>query len=287
MMFVYRFKRKRVGVIIGIALQAMCYVHAQNTVQIIPSANPSNTTLLSDYYTAKQTGLSVLLRNTDANQPLVQGYLRITIEGQGVKLQTGSYAIFPSIDLIEGSTVNIGPSELANYFKPQNLQGSIGFGVNQPNVFPEGFYQFCFEVLEKNTSRLIGSIQCVQVNLSYSEPVELYLPENKHTFVVEDPFAINFQWKAQHLNVSNSDYVFTLVELESNDKVTEASFAAAKLIYSVKLKEEQLIYGEEQPLLLKGKKYAWRVQVSAVNELHEKEPFQNNGYSEINWFQLK
>jgi hypothetical protein len=286
-MSVYSFKKKRVRLIICIALYFIGYANAQNSVQIIPSASPSNGTLLSDYYTAKQTGLSVLLRNTDANQPLVQGYLRITIEGQGVKLQTGAYAIFPSIDLMEGNTVNIGPSELAIYFKPQNLQGSIGFGVNQPNIFPEGFYQFCFELLEKNTSRLIGSMQCVQANLSYSEPVELSLPENGRTIMVKDPFTLLFQWKAQHMNMSNSDYIFSLIELDANDKVTEASFVKTKPIYSVKLKEDKFIYGTEQPLLLEGKKYAWRVQVVAVNELLEKEPFKNEGYSDISWFQLK
>jgi hypothetical protein len=138
-------------------------------VQIIPSAGSLNSTLLSDYYTGKQTGVSVLLRNLDTRQPLVQGYFRITIEGQGVKLQTGSYAIFPSIDILGGSTVNVSSSDLAVYFKPEYLQGSIGFGVNQPNVFPEGFYQFCFEFLEKNTGRLIGSMQCVSANLFTEE----------------------------------------------------------------------------------------------------------------------
>ena len=286
-MFVFSFNNRSTGFIICMALHFIGYANAQNSVHIIPSASPSNSTLLSDYYTAKQTGLSILLRNTDANQTLVQGYLRITIEGQGVKLQTGSYAIFPSIDLMQASTVNLSPSDLAVYFKPQNLQGSIGFGVNQPNVFPEGFYQFCFEMLEKNTSRLIGSMQCVQANLLYNEPVDLSLPENGHTMLMEHPFTIQFQWKAQHRNVSNSDYIFSIIELDTNDKVTEASFVKTKPIYFVKLKEDKFSYGAEQPLLLKGKKYAWRVQVATVNERLEKEPFRNDGYSEINWFQLK
>jgi hypothetical protein len=264
------------------------FVRAQsNQVLIIPSASPANSTLLSDYYSGRQTGLSVLLRNTDVSQPLVQGYLRITIEGQGVKLQTGSYAIFPSIDLMEGSTLNIGPSELAVYFKPQSLQGSIGFGVNQANVFPEGFYQFCFEFLEKNTSRLIGTMQCVQANLSFSEPVDLSLPEEGQTILFSDPNKIKFQWKARHINVLNSTYVFSLVELDTGDKVSESSFVKATPIYTVKLKEEKLLYGTEQPVLQRGKKYAWRVQAFAVNETGEKEPFKNEGYSDIHWFQVK
>ena len=75
--------------------------------------------------------------------------------------------------------------------------------------------------------------------------------------------------------------------MEANDKVTEASFVKTKPVYFVKLKEDKFLYGAEQPLLLKGKKYAWRVQVATVNERLEKEPFRNEGYSEINWFQLK
>ncbi|MDB5258532.1 MAG: Fibronectin type domain protein [Chitinophagaceae bacterium] len=281
---------KKIGIGYWLTSIVYCFVYssnAQTTVLIIPSASPSNSTLLSDYYSGRQTGLSVLLRNTDPNQPLVQGYLRITIEGQGVKLQTGSYAIFPSVDLMEGSTVNLGPSELAMYFKPQSLQGSIGFGVNQPNVFPEGFYQFCFEFLEKNTSRLVGTMQCVQANLSYSEPVDLRLPEDGQTILFSDLNKLRFQWKASHINVLNSDYSFLLVELDPNDKVSETSFAKAKPIYTLKLKEEKLLYGIEQPLLEKEKKYAWRVQTVAVNETGEKEPFKNDGFSEIYWFQVK
>jgi len=283
----FRYRAIRMVFYIGVFFSAITPVYPQHTVMIIPSASPSNSTLLSDYYSGRQTGLSVLLRNTDTRQPMVQGYLRVTIEGQGVKLQTGSYAIFPSIDLMEGSTVNIGPSELAVYFKPQSLQGSIGFGVNQPNVFPEGFYQFCFEFLDKNTSRLLGSMQCVQANLSYSEPVDLNLPEDRQTILFSDVDKIRFQWKANHTNVSNSEYLFSLVEFDVSDKISETSFSKARPIYSVKLKEEKLLYGTEKPLLQRGKKYAWRVQTVAQNEGREREPFKNEGYSEIYWFQLK
>ena len=286
-MIVFRDIARIIVLCIGAFFSVQTSVYSQNTVLIIPSVGASNSTLLSDYYTGRQTGLSVLLRNADARQPLVQGYLRITIEGQGVKLQTGSYAIFPSIDLMEGSTVNIPPSELAVYFKPQSLQGSIGFGVNQPNVFPEGFYQFCFEFLEKNTNRLIGSMQCVQANLSYSDPVDLNLPEDKQAIFFSDTNKIKFQWKANHTNLLNSEYSFSLVEFELSDKVSETSFAKAKPVYTTKLKEEKLIYGVEQPLLEKGKKYAWRVQTIALNDTGEKEPFKNDGYSEIHWFQVK
>ncbi|MBC7486443.1 MAG: hypothetical protein H7282_06805 [Cytophagaceae bacterium] len=280
---------KRIAYTVFLVWNCFAYtICAQNNqVLIIPSANPSNSTLLSDYYMGRQTGLSLLLRNTDTNQPLVQGYLRINIEGQGVKLQTGSYAIFPSIDLMEGSTVNIGASDLAVYFKPQSLQGSIGFGVNQPNVFPEGFYQFCFELLEKNTNRLIGSMQCVQVNLSYIDPADLKLPENGKTILFSDSNKIKFQWKSNHTDVSNSEYSFSLVEFEVGNKVSETSFTKAKAVYTVKLKEENLLYGTVLPLLQKGKKYAWRIQTVAVNETGENVPFKNEGYSEIYWFDLK
>ena len=274
------------SLLLVLMIYSITYSNGQQ-VQIMPAASPSNSTLLSDYYSGKQNGLSILLRSVDTRQPLVQGYFRISIEGQGVKLQTGSYAIFPSIDILEASTVNIGPSELAVYFKPQYLQGSVGFGIHQPNVFPEGFYSFCFEFLEKNTSRVIGSMQCVQANLSYSEPVDLILPGNDRPIVYSDPSRIKFQWKPQHTNVSNSEYIFSLVEFDVNDKVTEHTFAAAQPIYAVKMKEEKLMYGNEQPKLLKGKKYAWRVQVAAVNEIQEQEPFKNGGYSEIYTFELQ
>ncbi|MDF2454163.1 MAG: Fibronectin type domain protein [Cytophagaceae bacterium] len=264
---------------------AYCTFAQSNQVMIIASAGPSNSTLLSDYYNGKQTGLSLLLRN-DSRQPLVQGYLRINIEGQGVKLQTGSYAIFPSIDIMEGSTVNLGPQELAVYFKPQYLQGSIGFGVNQPNVFPEGFYQFCFEFLEKNTNRVIGSLECVQANLAYSEPVDLILPEQGKTIAFSSAQSLTFQWNPRHVNIENSEYIVTLVELNTSDKVTESAFAKAKQVYIAKMNEVKFVYNRDKPALLKGKKYAWRVQASAATSNAEKEPMNHEGYSEIHWFLL-
>lgn len=260
---------------------------SQNVVQVTPYVTASNSTLLSDYYHARQNSFSVMLRNVDYNKPMVQVYLRITIEGQGVKLKNGSYAIFPAVDLMQGNLVNLGPSELAVYFKPENLQGSIGFGVNQPNVFPEGFYEICIEVLEKNTNRILGNAECVQANFMFSEPVELSLPENRKSISLTTPQNIKFQWSPKHRNVINSTYTFTLVEMEVDEKVTPSTFAKSKMVHTTRLEETKLLYDEHLPALLKGKKYAWKVQTTASTDTGEQEPFQNEGNSDVYSFVLK
>jgi hypothetical protein len=151
-----------------------CCAYSQSIVTVIPTVKPPYSTLLSEYYSGDQERLSVMLINTDASQPFLQGYLRVTIEGQGVKLQSTPYGNYPTIDLMNGAPVIVGQSDLAPYFRPQNLIGSTGAGQNR---LPEGFYSFCFEVFEKNTNRILSTRQCATAYLQLNDPSFLTLPE--------------------------------------------------------------------------------------------------------------
>lgn len=255
----------------------------QGSIQVIPSVLPPYSTLLSEYYSGDQNRLSVTLLNTDAGEPFLQGYLRMTIEGQGVKLQTLPYGNYPTIDLMSGSPVTVSQSDLAPYFNPQHLSGT---GLLQ-NRLPEGFYQFCFEVLEKNTGRLIGTKQCAQAYLTLSDPAFLTLPEKGKVLSNTNPFNLLFQWTPRHLNLVNTEYEFTLVEIWDDGIAPEAAFYTAKPIYTTKVNTPNLFYGPGEPQLISGKKYAWRIKTTVVTANNEQEPFKNDGYSEIYWFKLQ
>ena len=118
-------------------------------VQVLPSVLPPYSTLLSEYYTGDNTRLSVTLINTDFNEPQLKVYLRMTIEGQGVKLQSSDYGNYPSIELTPGLPVNLRQTDLAPYFSSQNLIVAASSGGLRPQVrLPEGYYQFSFEAIE-------------------------------------------------------------------------------------------------------------------------------------------
>lgn len=257
---------------------------SQSPVQVIPSVLPPYSTLLSEYYSGDQTRLSVTLLNTDAAEPFLQGYLRISIEGQGVKLQSVPFGNYPTIDLMTGAPVTVSQSDLAPYFSPQHLQGN---GAGNQNRLPEGYYQFCFEVLEKNTGRLIGSKQCAQAYLTLSDPAFLVLPEKGKVISYTNPFNLLFQWTPRHINILNSEYEFTLVEIWDEAIAPEAAFYTAKPIYTTTTNTSNLFYGPGEPQLIMGKKYAWRVRTKVTTSSNELEPFKNDGYSEIFWFKLQ
>lgn len=257
---------------------------SQSPVQVIPSVLPPYSTLLSEYYSGDQARLSVTLLNTDAAEPFLQGYLRITIEGQGVKLQSVPFGNYPIIDLMTGAPVTVSQSDFAPYFTPQHLQGT---GAGNQNRLPEGFYQFCFEVLEKNTGRLIGAKQCAQAYLTLSDPAFLILPEKGKVISYTNPFNLLFQWMPRHINLINTEYEFTLVEIWDEGIAPEAAFYTGKPIYTATTNTSNLYYGPGEPQLLMGKKYAWRVKTKVTTGNNEQEPFKNEGYSEIFWFKLQ
>jgi len=260
---------------------------AQRPVQVITTVRPAYSTLLSEYYSGDQEKLSVMLINTDASQPFLQVYLRMTIEGQGVKLQTTPYGNYPTIDVMQGAPVTVSQSDLAPYFSSQNLIGSTGAGQNR---LPEGFYQFCFEVYEKNTNRLVGDKQCAQAYLTLSDPPFLTMPEKGKVISYTNPFNLLFQWTPRNLatpNAYNSEYEFTLVEIWDEGVTPEAAFYTAQPIYTTKTNTTNLFYGPAEPPLLMGKKYAWRVKQTLLTSTNQQEPFRNEGYTEIYWFKLQ
>jgi hypothetical protein len=260
---------------------------AQRPVQVIPTVMPPYSTLLSEYYSGTQPRLSVMLLNTDSNEPFLQVYLRMSIVGQGVNLQSTPYGNYPTIDLMTGAMVTVSQSDLAPYFNSHNLIGNTGVGQNR---LPEGFYEFCFEVYEKNTNRLVGDKKCAQAYLTLSDPPFLVLPETTKAISYTNPFNLLFQWTPRHLsnpNAVNTEYQFDLVEIWDTTITPEAAFYTAKPVYSTKITTPNLFYGPGEPQLLMGKKYAWRVQAIVLNSNNEQEPFKNNGYSEIFWFKLQ
>jgi len=277
-----------VFVLIQISTNAFSQV---SPVQVLPSVLPPYSTLLSEYYTGDNTRLSVTLINTDFNEPQLKVYLRMTIEGQGVKLQSSDYGNYPSIELTPGLPVTLRQTDLAPYFSSQNLIVAASSGGLRPQVrLPEGYYQFSFEAIEVTTKRVVGNKQSAQAYLTLSDPPFLTMPESGSSVPYANPFNLLFQWTPRHLsnpNAYNTEYQFDLVEIWDDGLAPQAAFYTSKPIYSTKLNTTNLFYGPGEPQLVVGKRYAWRIQATLVTDNNEQAPFRNDGYSEIFWFKLQ
>ena len=260
-------------------------------VQVVPAVFAPYSTLLSEYYSGTSTRLSVTLINTDFNEPQLKVYLRMTIEGQGVKLQSNLYGNYPAIELTPGLPVTVSQSDLAPYFNVQNLAVAASAGGLRPQVrLPEGYYQFSFEAIEVHTGRVVGNKQSAQAYLTLSDPPFLTMPEKGKVVSNTNPMNLLFQWTPRHLNnpnAFNTEYTFDLVEIWDEGLAPEAAFYTSKPIYSTTLNTTNLFYGPGEPQLIVGKRYAWRIQATLVTGNNEQEPFRNDGYSEIYWFKLQ
>ncbi len=254
-------------------------------VQVTPQVIPPNPVYLSDYAnpstTTDRVRVQLLLNDLTVSNREVR--LKLYIEGQGILAQSNDVVIgAPTLFVDGGIPLQLGSAELAPYFEFQNLQG-----IN-PNAYgaalPEGAYQMCFEVYDVLSGNRLSQKTCATFILFQNEPPFLNLPYNESVIVEQNPLNIVFQWTPRHINVSNVQYEFSLVEIWDNYIDPQAAFLTSPPIFQTVTTQTTLIYGPAFPQLLTGKRYAWRVRAFATNGAEEIGVFTNQGFSEIFWF---
>jgi hypothetical protein len=84
------------------------------------------------------------------------------IEGQNVKLETKPEYIGREIILQGGIPLRLSGIDLTEYFSPSNLNisGITRKEFEKTGALPQGFYTFCFEVLEYNRGVKISNSIC-------------------------------------------------------------------------------------------------------------------------------
>ena len=264
--------------------------HPQYSVQLIVNLVPPYSINTVDYVSGDNEKLTVLLTNTDLAKPYLTIRLRMQVKcNNQVILQSKPYGNYPPIQLQSGIPTKISLHDLAPYFNTDNLdiQGMDVQRFLRSKTLPEGMYQFCFEAIEYYTGQVVGRSSCAMAPLLLAEPPLLNLPFNNKVLFSREPQNIIFQWTPRHLSVPslafNSEYVFSLHELYDNGLSVEAAFNNTPALYEEVLKPSTLLYGPEKPLLMEGKRYAWRVQ--ARRDIPGEESLiRNNGYSQIYGF---
>lgn len=237
---------------------------------------------LSDYANINNTTdrIKLQLLMTDLTVLNREVRLKLYIEGNGIEVQSNDFVIGAMPLFLEGGIpLQLGNIDLAPYFEKQNLKG-ISAGA-YANSLPDGLYQFCFEVYDVLSGNVISRKSCTNVLVFLNDPPFLNLPENQFNIDAINPQNILFQWTPRHINVSNVEYEFSLVEIHDNVMSPEAIFMSSPPIYQTTVQTTTLLYGLAEPQLLEGTRYAWRIKAKAKDGVDEIGMFKNNGYSEI------
>ncbi|WP_378181399.1 fibronectin type III domain-containing protein [Aquimarina sp. SS2-1] len=272
--------------LILITLVQVTFALAQNfPVRVTPQAIPPYPTNLSGYANSgtMNSPLRVQLVLNDVTASSREVRLSVSIEGNGLNASSAPVVIgAPTLILDGGIPLNLTIAELAPYFEQQNLQGISSVQYN--NSLPDGSYRFCFEVFDAFNGNRLSSQSCATVFLINNDPPFLNKPDNEAKISEQNPTNIIFQWTPRHINVPNVSYEFSIVEVWDRYMDPQAIFLASPPLYQEITTNTSLLYGPIQPLLLAGKRYAWRVRAFATNNGEEVSVFNNNGNSEVFWF---
>lgn len=277
-------------------LPVICLVAQQYPVQVTPQLLPPYSLQVSDYTSAVGSPkLNLLLLLRDFNKPSLQVRLRMSITSQSVAITTREDVAFTAIEILSGQPKYIQPADLTEYFNSNNLtfSGITRSQYEQTGKLPEGFYTFCFEVVDIVTGQTVSNKGCTVAWLTLSEPPLLNLPRKAEALIpVVEPSVQNviFQWTPRHTSSPTAaytiEYNFKLVELPLGTTTPEADFASYPAIYEENTTLTTLLYDGigSKPRLKPGYKYAWQVQAIAKNGTQDVAMFRNNGFSEIFWF---
>jgi TANFOR domain-containing protein len=246
---------------------------------------------LSDYANSVTDRLAVNVLLNDVAKPDLKIRLRIRIEGQNVKLETKSEYFGTALTLQGGVPLRLTNIDLAEYFNPSHLNFS---GITQSEFLktaslPEGFYQFCFEVLEYNRGVKISNTICAPAWLILNNPPLVNLPRNGEILRTLNPQNVIFQWTPRHTGSPNSafstEYDFKLVELWPANRNPNDAILTQPAIYETTTNSSLLVYGPDATPLEPGRQYAFRVRARSITGMDELDLFKNNGYSEVVTFQ--
>ena len=216
--------------------------------------------------------------------------LSIEVKGDnGISLKTPpSYMPF-DIVLDQNMPYTVNGFELEDYLNFSNLNVS---GVSQAalarNGLPEGRYQICIAVIDED------GVQVSPVNsgcsnfftINYIDPPRILFPICGNKIQNTQSQNIVFSWSAPSgSNPVTTEYTLRMVEMANPDLPPEQALSSNALPFfeTEIFGKTSFFYGPNQPLLEKGKKYAFEVSAKD-DELQLK--FLNQGRSPACYFQF-
>ncbi len=254
------------------------------TTQLTPPYSP----YLSDYTIPGSQNFMIQVQLNDVTVTDYPCKLRLTIEGVGITLRTKKGFVHSPLILHGGVPQIFYGEDIREYFHPASFDfsGLSRSAYDNSARLPEGVYRFSVEVLDYNRGTVVSNAGTTVAWIILNDPPILNQPLNFSTVKVTDPVNIFFSWTPRHTASPNAafttEYTFRLIELSSENSNPQGAFLTQLPLYEETTRENQLFYGNSQPALLPGHKYAWQVE---ARDAGGKDLFKNQGRSEVFVFQ--
>ncbi|WP_461633068.1 fibronectin type III domain-containing protein [Labilibaculum euxinus] len=253
----------------------------QCNVQLIPPYSVH----LADYYQGSNQKLLVNLTLKDLNHADLSVRLRISIEGQGIKLITKDDFIPKAPVLLQAGTPELLYGDrLEEYLAPEHMNFS---GITQKQFLktgrlPEGVYKFTVEVFEARRQEKVSNTATSMAWMLLNEPPVITAPANNKLLKATDPASIFFNWLPRHMNSQNAladvEYEFTMVEIWPVNQSAEEAIRSKEPLLKTVFRNTSFVYDAQYPMLVPGRQYACRVRAFSSQQ---KEMFKNEGYSPV------
>lgn len=227
---------------------------------------PPYSVYMSDFVSPSSDKLFVSLLFNDLTDPMIDVYLRFTIEGVGLTIQNGmDFRPAQPIHLESGTLERLDASLLSTYFDPNNLnfQGYTRQQYQRSAALPEGFYKVSVQVYEFTTGVLISNKATYSVWLMLNDPPRIITPACGDKIRVLNPQNIVFQWAPMHVASpvvgEETEYYFKMVQILPAGRNPNDAILSSVPIFEFTTENSSFLYGMDDPMLIPGQQYAWRV----------------------------
>lgn len=277
--------KRKLRLVLLFSIISTTFLAQQFPVNIVPRINAPAPVNFYNYAdeTSLNSPITVQIFLNDLTVSSRQIRLKIYFEGGNINFSSRDFVVGAEDLFLEGGIpLTLGINELAPYYRLENIQGTNSAVYGQS--IPEGSYNFCFEVYDFISGAKLTTKTCAPVFIFKNEPPILNIPFNGTNIEPKDFENIVFQWTPRHINVSNVEYDFSIVEIWDDSVDPQTAFLSQAPIYETTTRNTSIFYGPDKPLLLPEKRYAWRVQAKALQGIEEIGLFKNQGFSEVFWF---
>jgi hypothetical protein len=268
--------------------QAQIYPVSNNVVMSFP-----HPIFLFDYYEAGATNLQVSVKLNDFSVPTRNVKLKFTIENGDIELSTkNEYRPLTPIVLSPGVPLTLQGSDLFDALNTNNLnlKGITSAYLNaNGGKLPEGQYNFCVEVLDYNSGKVLSLSTCSSVFLQLQQVPTLIAPICEEYIAPMNPQSIRFSWQTSGAGVPSLGglttyklFLYKITEPNLPDPKNAVLNSKAVLVYEsndITLNNFNLDFSTT--LLIAGNTYVYRIKATGPNG---KETFENDGYTEWCWF---
>jgi hypothetical protein len=254
-------------------------------VQVTLNIGTPNSPLLENYYSGINPlfNIRVLYKDFNSTRPLpIRIYFSIE-NSNGFTISTNQSFTPRPIYINGGESYKIEDSELSQYFSKQAVNATgTGSNLFQRSLrLPEGLYRIKVKVYEYHRNIPISNQAINVIWIRENDPPLQVQPENGSTIIARYPQNITFTWVRRHISapVGNSEinYIFQLFEQKDLSVSPEIVVRSQRPIFTTDTDFTTLIYNSDNPMLIPGRSYVWRIRV-VDNENYLL--FKNNGYSQ-------